>query len=71
MTQRQMVLEILKEGKGITSMQAFDLGITRLAAIIFVLRERGYPIRTESIETVNRYGETTRYARYTLEEQPC
>lgn len=49
----------------LTSMEAFQLyGITRLAARISELREKGYDIRTVMVESTNRYGETVRFANY-------
>lgn len=65
------VVEYMKNNVGITSMQAFEkYGITRLAAVIFDLRELGYDIDTVMVEGQNRYGETTRYAKYVLRGEP-
>lgn len=67
-SQRDYVLEWLQTGAGITSYDAFrELGITRLSAVIFDLRRKGYDIKSERIERTNRFGETVRFARYTLE----
>lgn len=46
-----------------------EYGIMRLASRISDLRRRGYAIKVESIEGVNRYNEKTRYARYTKENE--
>ena len=57
------------EKKGfITSMQAFELyGVTRLSAIIYVLRNKyNMDIETERRETINRYGNTVSYGFYKL-----
>ena len=67
-TQRDVVKEILESGKSITSMEAFELGITRLSAIIFDLRKLGMPIITQTASTVTRYGSSTTYAVYKLAE---
>lgn len=65
--QRAAVLEYLKKHKSITSLEAFEkFGATRLSAIIFVFREKGMNIITQTIETKNRYGEKTMYAKYIL-----
>ena len=59
------------EKKGfITSMQAFELyGVTRLSAIIYVLRNKyGMDIETERRETINRYGNTVSYGFCKLKE---
>lgn len=66
-TQLSIVKEKLENGERITSMDAFDLGITRLSAIIHVLRHKHeMPIITNTCHTVNRYGHLTNYAEYVL-----
>lgn len=67
MSQVNEVLSYLKKGKCLTSYQAFEMfGATRLSAIIFVLRERGYKIGGIWEETVDRYGKKKRFIRYFL-----
>lgn len=69
MTQMEAVLHVLKSGESISSIQAFnEFGITRLSAIIFNLRKKGYPISSESIKTTNRFGGTVYFSKYKLEE---
>lgn len=70
-TQKQLVLNHLKHNRlGITSAEAFaEYGITRLAAVIFDLREEGHDITTEDIYATNRYGVKVSYARYKLVEE--
>ena len=46
-----------------------EYGIMRLASRISDLRSRGYDISREMVQGRNRYGEATRYARYTLAER--
>ena len=66
-TQLSIVKQKLENGERITSMDAFALGITRLSAIIHVLRHNhGMNILTNMLKTVNRYGHTTNYAEYVL-----
>lgn len=71
-TQLNAVLSYLKEvPRGITSMEAFELfGVTRLSAIIFTLRAKGYKIDTIIDYAVNRYGRKTKFATYVLVEEP-
>lgn len=66
-TQLSIIKEKLENGERVTSMQAFELGITRLSAIIHKLRHsHGMPIITNICHTVNRYGHLTNYAEYVL-----
>lgn len=66
-SQVSAVLYYLQKHKGITSIQAFEkFGITRLSAIIFVLRRRGYNIITIEHKGVNRFGNPVSYAEYRL-----
>lgn len=72
MTQTDAVLEWLKTGDSISSFEAFkELGVTRLSAIIFSLRKKGYNITSEDEKTVNRFGGTVVFSRYKLEEDAC
>ncbi len=66
-TQRSEVLKYLQTHKGITSMQAIEkFGATRLSAIIFDLKRKGYNIVTIMKDGENRYGESVRFAEYRL-----
>ena len=64
----ELVAWHLKTNKSITSWSAIDLyGGTRLAAIIHTLRHnRGWRIRSEERPFKDRYGNTEKYALYTL-----
>ena len=44
-----------------------DLGIYRLASRINDLRKAGHKINTKKVEVVNRLGESTYIAEYSLE----
>jgi hypothetical protein len=44
-----------------------DLGIYRLASRINDLRKAGHKISTKKVEVVNRWGESTYIAEYSLE----
>jgi hypothetical protein len=69
-TQQEMVLEYLKNHcEGITSKQAFNLyGITRLSVLIFELRQKGNKISTADEKCKTRFGNTSVYGRYYLDE---
>lgn len=66
-SQKQMVLDYIREFGSITPIDAFrDLGVTRLAAKVFELKKEGHDI-DKVIETgKNRFGNRTRYARYSF-----
>lgn len=65
-TQWKDVLEYLSTHEGISSMEAWELfHITRLSAVIFVLRKRGYDIDTVMCVGANEYG-PYQYAMYVL-----
>jgi len=66
-TQREKILRFLRDVGSITPLDAIrEFGIMRLAARIWELRKMGFSINTVYEQTKNRYGETVRYARYTL-----
>ena len=67
MNKTSMVLDWLKSRAGITSMEAFEnFGATRLSAIIFELKRKGYNIETVMVDGRDRYGNRSRFARYYL-----
>lgn len=66
-TQRDKVLDYIRQFGSITSWQAYsDLGITQLGARIFELKELGYEFTKTRIATTNRLGEKTHYDEYRL-----
>ena len=68
-TQKDAVLEWLKTGASISSLDAFkELGVTRLSAIIFNLRKEGYAIKATDFQTTNRFGGRVTFSRYSLEK---
>ena len=68
-THYDRVLKHLQDHRSITSLEAFrDYGITRLSAIIYLLRKDGWSIFSESVGCKNRYGKTVYFAKYVLEE---
>lgn len=69
MNKTTAVLEHLKEHGSITSMEAIEnYGATRLSAIIFNLRKRGYDIGTDTEGGTDRFGHAMTYARYVLND---
>ena len=67
MTQKEKVLKHLKAKKKISSMDAFTkYHITRLAAIIFDLRDEGYDIETDMVHKKTKDGEHVHYAVYRM-----
>lgn len=67
MTQTERVLQYLKDFGSITPLQALsDLGVMRLGARIWDLRQEGYPITRRMVGSKNRYGEAVSFAEYRL-----
>lgn len=66
-SQTNRVLEYMSQGHTLTSKQAFDKwGVTRLSAIIFNLRKKGYDISMTTDNGYNRYGEAVHWGVYQL-----
>ncbi len=70
MTQNQIVLALLKAGKHITSMEAYEeYGITRLPSRICDLRKAGNNIGSINRTVINRLGHTSSFCEYFLIEE--
>ena len=68
MTQNERVFDHLLTVGPIRPMTALnDLGIYRLASRINDLRKAGHKIKTKKVEVVNRWGESSYIAEYSLE----
>lgn len=66
----QLVLDYLRSGKKLTSLDAINMfGVTRLAATIFLLKERGHVITSEIVKRPDRYGNICDVAEYKLHEK--
>lgn len=66
-SQREKIASYLKQGRGLTQMQALDkFGCARLASRIADLRADGMPIKTDMIPVKTRSG-VVYVARYKLE----
>lgn len=64
------VLDYLLINGSITSVDAYELlGATRLATHIALLKKRGVRIKTITESGINRWGNSTHYARYYLEDR--
>ena len=69
MTKTQAVIDWLKTHASISSMEAIQsFGATRLSAIIFNLRKRGYDIEAVTCEGTDRFGNKMTFARYYLRD---
>ena len=69
-TQRLRVMQHLKEGKTLTSLEALRLyGIMRLPNRISELRRRGAQIEKQTITVRNKYGDAVRVAQYRLKAE--
>ena len=61
------ILRYMESHDGITSAEAFEkFGATRLSAIIFCLRKKGYNIETKERVGIDRYGRVNYFAEYVL-----
>lgn len=66
-TQREMVLNYIREFGYITSWDAYaDLGIMQLGSRIFELKEQGYLFKKERIKKLNRWGKPVKFDKYML-----
>ena len=68
-TQKQLILDYIADFGCITPMEAFELGITKLATRISEMRREGMEFKIEQVKGKNRYGKATRYARYSFPDE--
>ena len=69
MTQKQRILNYLKEHKSITQLEAINIFWDwRLSAKIYQLKKEGYPIKTEMIKVKRADGSDAYVSKYTLME---
>lgn len=70
MSQKDKVLQYIKVNGSISSMQAFyHLGVTRLAARISELRERGVGIESTTVNGKAKDGTPIHYSVYSLSHE--
>lgn len=66
-SQTELVLDYLNTFGSITSLEAFQkLGITRISARIYDLREEGHVIQSEFVKVPRRNGQTASVKQYSL-----
>lgn len=67
MTQKEAIIQYLKDFGSITPIEAFaDLGITKLATRISEMKKDGMKFKKEIIKTKNRYGKIVWFAKYSF-----
>jgi hypothetical protein len=66
MSQAKEVIDFIRQNGSITTMQAFGLGITRLASRVHDIRAFGINVEKEMVTVKNRKGEDCRVARYSI-----
>lgn len=67
MTQNERIHEYLKKHGSITTKDAYEqLGVPRLSARIYELKEQGVMIEKKAEKSRNRFGETVFYDRFYL-----
>lgn len=65
MSQKDRVLQYLKQGKVLTRLNAWDeLGVIETPARIHELRADGHDIQSTRKQVLNRYGETVNIAEW-------
>ena len=69
MRQTEQILHHMERYGSITALEAMqEYGCMRLGARVWDLRQDGHRILREMVEGRNRFGDTTRFARYRLAE---
>lgn len=68
-SQNEMILQFMQDYGSITQMDALnEFGCMRLASRISDLKRAGHNISSTMCKGTNRYGQTTTYAKYRLED---
>lgn len=67
-TQCKRIIEYMTQFGSISTFEAFNLGIARLASRIHDLKTQGYNISSETKTSKNKFGERTSYSVYKLIE---
>ncbi len=71
MNKHRAVLQWLQTHGSISSMEAINnFGATRLSAIVFNLKRKGYNIETVMCDGRDQFGRHVRFARYYLRDSP-
>lgn len=67
MTKMEKTLRYMQEHGSITTWEAIkEFGNTRLSNSIYMLKKKGYKIESINENFVDRFGDKSHYARYTL-----
>lgn len=65
LSHKQRLLNYLDKHESITSLESIkELGNTRLAATICILRKEGHYISSTPVQVTNRYGKTVTVTKY-------
>lgn len=67
-TQREKIIDYIKRHGSITPMEAFPMGITKLATRVSEMRRDGIEFRIVIEQGKDQDGKTCRYARYFLKK---
>lgn len=66
----QGIYDYMKSHGGITQAEAFlELGVGRLGARIFEMRERGIPIDAQMVQVIKKDGSEAYVAKYSLAKE--
>lgn len=69
-TQRQLIIEYIKDFGSITPMEAIaNFGITKLATRISEMRKDGMQFQIDTVKSKNRYGKTVHFAKYSFPKE--
>ena len=69
MNQAQRIHTYLLTGRSLTRLQSWDLlGVLECPARISELRKDGVEINTEMVSVKNKYGESVRVAKWTIDQ---
>lgn len=72
LSQRDDIIRHLMTEGSITAWEAIkEYGSTRLSAIVYELRKKGWHIESEMVTSKNRYGNTVQFARYRFKSKPA
>jgi len=67
LTQKDRIIRHLKDKGTITALEAMkDYGIMRLTSRVSELKDEGYLIRSEFVNSKNRYDEPVSFSKYSL-----
>lgn len=69
MTQKDKIVQFMKQHEWITQRDAYSMGIYRLGARIWDLKNNGVPIKAEYVKVTNADGTKTFIARYSLAKE--